>query len=71
MGRLINVFRRPNLGKLAFIHYSDPIGHGQSLALVMGYVDKCDPHLVLDGVELELHGLTEFEVQGTERLVKK
>src|SRR6516165_1064217 len=36
-------------------HHGDPVAHGERLLLVVRHVDERDPHLALDGLELDLH----------------
>ncbi len=53
------------------VHDDEAVRHRERLTLVMGHVDERDPHLALDPLELELHGLSELEVQRPERLVEQ
>ena len=46
------------------VHDYDGIGHGQSLFLVMGDIDKGNAKLVLQADQLILHVLAKLEIQG-------
>ena len=53
------------------VHDHDPVGHGHGLFLVVRDVDECDPDLVLNPLQLELHFLAQLEVERAERLVEE
>jgi len=47
----------------------DAIGHRQRFALVMGYIDRGDPEILVQMFDLDLHLLAQLLVERTERLV--
>ena len=56
---------------MAVLHDDHPIGHGQSLLLVVGHQDKGDAELTLEALQLDLHIAAQPRVEGRKRLVQK
>ena len=61
----------PTCRSLTLVHDRDAVAHGEGLLLVMGDEHEGDPHLALQGLELELHLLAQLQVQGAEGLVEQ
>jgi hypothetical protein len=68
---LVYVCRGADLGDPAVVEDSHAIAHRQGLLLVVRDIDERDGHLALDPLELELHLMTELEVECAERLVEQ
>ena len=69
-----SLVERLGVGELlvaAPVHHGDAVGHGHRLLLVVRHVDEGDADLALDALELDLHGLTQLEVECRERLVEQ
>ena len=60
-----------DLVDVARVHDRDAVAHRQRFLLVVGHVDERDADLALDALELELHDLSQLEVEGAERLVEQ
>ena len=71
VGTLVDGLGPVTLLDPAAVHHRDPVRHRQRLLLVMGDVDKGDPDLALDPLQLELESLAQFQVEGAERLVEQ
>jgi hypothetical protein len=52
-------------------HHRDAIGHGERLFLVVGHEHEGDAGFVLQALELDLHFLAQFEIEGGERFVEQ
>jgi len=52
-------------------HHDDDVGHGQSLALVVGDEDGGDAGLALDLLQFDPHLVAQVRVEGGERLVEQ
>ncbi len=55
----------------AEVEHCDAVTHREGFVLIVGHVDERDAHLDLDPLELDLHVLTELEVERTEGLVEQ
>jgi len=53
------------------MHDADAVAHGEGLLLVMRDVEEGDVELALEALELELHLLSELQVQSPERFVEE
>jgi hypothetical protein len=53
------------------VHHRDPVGHRERLFLVVRHVHERRAQLVLDPLQLELHLLSELDVERPERLVQE
>jgi hypothetical protein len=70
-GPVVDLGRSADLLDVAGVHDRDAVTHRQRLLLIVGDVDERDAELTLDALELELHDVTQFEVQRTERFVEQ
>ena len=70
-GFVIDILGTAGLQDLAPPHDQHPVRHGQGFFLVVGHVNKGDAQGLLDALQLQLHFLSQFQVQGPERLVQK
>ena len=70
-GAVVDLGRRADLVDVAGVHDRDAVAHRQRFLLVVGHVDERDPDLALDALELELHRMTQFEVERAERFVEQ
>ena len=70
-GSLVDGLRRVDLKESALVHDPDTVAHGDRLLLVMCDVDEGDTNLALQVLQLGLHLLAEFEVEGAERFVEE
>ena len=70
-GSLIDGLRRVDLKEPALVHDPDTVAHGDRLLLVVRDVDEGDTNLALQVLQLGLHLLAEFEVEGAKRFVEK
>jgi hypothetical protein len=68
---LVDIGGRADLHEPALIEDGHPVGHGKSLALVVGDEDERDPELLLQRLQLDLHPLAELQVERPERLVEE
>ena len=68
---LVDLFGPAHLKEASLVHDPDPIGHGQSLFLVVSDVDEGDADPALQVLELDLHRLSQLEIEGSERLVEE
>ena len=57
---VVNLLRRAHLLDIALVHDDDGVGHGESLFLVVGHVDKGDAELLFKAYQLVLHVLAEL-----------
>ena len=55
----------------AFVHNHDGIRHGQGFLLIMGHIYKSNAHLLLDTLQLNLHILSELQIQRPQGFVQK
>jgi hypothetical protein len=70
-GAVVDLLGRRHLLDPAAVHHRDPVAHRQRLLLVVGDVDEGDADVALDPLQLDLQFLTQFQVQGPERLVEE
>ena len=63
--------RRVALEEAAVLQHGHAVGHHQRLLLVVGDHDEGDADLVLQALQLELHGAAELFVERGERLVEQ
>ncbi len=70
-GVLVDLCGRPDLLDPAAVEHRDPVAHRERLLLVVRHVDERDPDLLLDLLQLDLHLLTELQVERAERLVEE
>src|SRR5581483_5370716 len=70
-GTLVHVGRPADLLDPPVVEDGDPVAHRQRLLLVVRDVDERDPNLLLDPLQLDLHLLTELEVERAEGLVEQ
>ena len=68
---VINILRRTDLLDPALIHDHDGVRHGQRFLLIVGHIDECDPHGLLNALQLVLHVLAQTQIERTQRLVKQ
>ena len=61
---IIDALGSTDLLNITLIHDYDGIGHGQSLFLIMGDIDKGNAKLVLQADQLILHVLAKLQIQG-------
>ena len=61
---IIDALGSTDLLDIPLVHDYDGIGHGQSLFLVMGDIDKGNAKLVLQADKLILHVLAKLQIQG-------
>ena len=72
VGRLIiNILGSSDLLGTALAHDHDLVRHGKCLFLIMGDIYKSDSELVVHVLELDLHLLAHFQIQGAQRLVQE
>src|SRR5262245_6839213 len=70
-GGLVDLAGGAHLLEPAAAHHRDAVRHGERLALVVGDVDRGDPDLALELLELELHPIAELLVERAQRLVEE
>ncbi len=70
-GMLVHLARAPDLLDSPGVHDRDPVGHCQCFLLVVRDVHERRAELVLDPLQLQLHLLSQLDVQGPERLVEQ
>ena len=68
---IINVHRCADLLDQPLVHDDDPVGHSQSLFLVMGNEYEGDSQLIFDFDQFLLHILSELQIQRPQRFVQK
>ena len=68
---LVELGRGADLLDAAAGHHGQAVGHGQGLLLVVGDVHEGDPDRLLEGLQLDLEGLAELGVQGSQGLVQQ
>ena len=68
---LVDLGRRADLLDASLREDGDPVAHGERLVLVVGHVDERDARLLLDRLELQLHLLSQLQVQGTQGFVQQ
>ena len=68
---IIDLIRRPDLLKASVVHHSDRIRHVDGFFLIMGDIDKGDPQLLLQALQLVLHGTPQLQIQRTKGFVQK
>ena len=61
----------PTCSILPAVEHREPVAHRERLLLVVRHVDEREPDLLLDLLELDLHLLTELQVERAERLVEQ
>ena len=61
----------PSCSIRAVVEHGEAIAHRERLLLVVGHVDEGDADLLLDVLQLDLHLVTELEVERAERLVEQ
>ena len=72
VGRMvIDLPRRTNLKNIALAHDGDVVRHGQRFFLVMGDEDEGDAGFVLQPLQLDLHFLSELQIERGEWLVEQ
>src|SRR5262249_19902913 len=70
-GGLVDLARGAHLLEPAAAHHRDAVRHGERLTLVVGDIDRGDPDLALELLELELHAIAELLVERAQRLVEE
>ena len=60
---VVDLFRGSHLGHHTFVHDNDVIADGHGFRLVVGYVDGCNSHLLLDSPDFCPHLDPKFCVQ--------
>ena len=70
-GGLVEPARRGHLLDAPAVHHRDAVGHRERLLLVVGHVDRGDPDLALQALELDLHVVAQLLVERAERLVEQ
>ena len=68
---VVDTFGSADLLDIALVHDHDGIGHGQSLLLVVGDIDKGNSQLIFQTDQFVLHVLTQFQIQCTQRLIQQ
>ena len=68
---LVDVGRRAHLFDAAAIEHREAIAHRERFFLVVRDVDEGEPDLSLDLLQLDLHRLTELQVERAQRLVEQ
>ena len=68
---LVDLGRGGDLLDRALVHHRNAVGEHQRLLLVVGDEDRGEAKLALQPADLELHGLAQLAVEGTERLVEQ
>ena len=71
VGRLIHLAWRTQLFDPAVAHQGDAVGHGERFFLVVGHVDEGDAELAVELLELELHLLSQLQVECAQRFVEQ
>ncbi len=67
----INLFSSADLLHLPITHHRNPVRHGQRFFLVVSHINKRDADFILDLLQLQLHRLTQFQVQRPQRLIQQ
>jgi hypothetical protein len=67
----VNLAAGAHLFDASGIHHHDTVGDGHRFFLVVGDENEGDAELGLQVLELQLHALAQFHVQGRERLVEQ
>ena len=70
-GFVVNLFRGADLLDDPVLHDDDAVGHGKGLFLIVGDVKECDAKLLVHFLQLDLHVLPHFVVEGGEGFVQK
>ena len=60
---IIDLIRRPDLLKASVVHHSDRIRHVDGFFLIVSDIDKGDPQLLLQALQLVLHGTPQLQIQ--------
>ena len=68
---IIDILRSADLLDPALVHDHHRIGHGQSLLLIVGDIDKGDACGALDPLQFVLHILAQTQIQSGQRLVQQ
>ena len=68
---IINFIRCSDLLKLPLIHYHDPVRHIDGLLLVMGNINKGNSKLLLQTLQLQLHGAAKLQIQCSKRFIQQ
>ena len=67
----VDLRRGADLGDFAVVEHGEAVGHRQRFVLVVGDEDEGDAKALLQGFQLVLHGLAEFEVERTEGFIQQ
>ena len=68
---LVDFVRRVALEEPSVLQHGHAVGHDQRLLLVVRHDDEGDADLVLQALQLELHGAAQLLVERGERLVEQ
>ncbi len=68
---LVDLLRGAHLKEPALVHHSDPVRHRERFFLVVGHVDEGDAHPLLELLQLQLHGLAQLQIEGSEGFVQQ
>ena len=68
---VVNILRLADLLDFALVHDDDGVGHGQRFFLIVRDIYKCNPHSLLDVLQLVLHVLAQAQVERAQRLVEQ
>ena len=60
-----------DLLKASVVHHCDRVRHIDGFFLIVGNVNKCNSKLLLQMLQLMLHGSPQLQIQCTQRLVQK
>ena len=68
---VINLVRCSDLLKLPLIHYHDPVRHIDGLLLIVCNINKGNSQLLLQTLQLQLHGTAKLQIQCSKGFIQK
>src|SRR5271166_4905751 len=68
---IVQILRRAQLLEASVAHDADAIGEHQCLGLIVRDIDESRAECRLELLELDLHVLAQFQIQGSQRLVEQ